>query len=44
MYELVPAFFAALLVTVVVSRLTKPPDNTDELFPAMKRRGTSPSD
>jgi sodium/proline symporter len=40
MYELVPAFFAALLVTVVVSRLTKPPDNTDELFAAMKRRGT----
>jgi sodium/proline symporter len=44
MYELVPAFFAALLVTVVVSRLTKPPDNTDELFAAMKRRGTSRTD
>jgi sodium/proline symporter len=44
MYELVPAFFAALLVTVVVSRLTKPPDNTDELFAAMKRRGKSRTD
>jgi sodium/proline symporter len=38
MYELVPAFFAALLVTVVVSWLTRPPENTDELFAAMTRR------
>ena len=44
LYELVPAFFAALLATVVVSWLTSPPGNTEELFAAMRRRGTSRSD
>jgi Na+/proline symporter len=42
MYELVPAFVAALLVTVVVSWLTQPPENTDELFAAMRRRKAAP--
>ena len=36
MYELVPAFFAALIVTVVVSLRTKPPENVDALFQSMK--------
>jgi sodium/proline symporter len=36
MYELVPAFFAALLATLLVSRLTRPPGDTDRLFAAMK--------
>ena len=34
-YELVPAFAASLLVTVVVSRLTRTPDNVDALFASM---------
>jgi SSS family solute:Na+ symporter len=37
MYELVPAFLLALLVTWLVSRLTNPPSDTDELFDAMRR-------
>lgn len=44
LYELVPAFFAALLVTVVVSWLTQPPENTAQLFAAMKHRKTPASD
>lgn len=34
-YELVPAFAASLVVTVVVSRLTHPPENLDALFDSM---------
>lgn len=35
LYELVPAFVAGLLATVVVSRLTRPPEEVDEHFRAM---------
>ena len=38
MYELVPAFFAALIMTVVVSLRTKPPENVEALFESMKGR------
>ncbi len=38
MYELVPAFLAALLVTVAVSWLTRPPEDTEQLFAAMQKR------
>ncbi len=34
-YELVPAFTPSLFVTVVVSRLTRPPDEVDALFDSM---------
>jgi len=34
-YELVPAFGAALLVTVVVSLATQPPEGVDEMFETM---------
>ncbi len=37
MYELVPAFLLALVVTWLVSRLTSPPSDADELFDAMRR-------
>ena len=36
LYELVPAFGLALLATVVVSWLTRPPADVDELFDSMK--------
>ncbi len=39
LYELIPAFFAGALATVVVSRLTRPPEAVAEKFDAMKRRG-----
>ena len=39
LYELVPAFAASLLVTVVVSRLTKPPEDVDEMFAIMTGGG-----
>ena len=35
-YELVPAFAAGLLVTVIVSYATQPPDGVDEMFEVMK--------
>jgi Na+/proline symporter len=35
MYELIPAFILAALVTVVVSRITSPPASTDEAFRVM---------
>jgi sodium/proline symporter len=35
MYELVPAFFMALVVTVLVSLLTRPPEEVEELMEAM---------
>ncbi len=37
-YELVPAFLAGLVVTVLVSRRTTPPDDPDTLFDAMTER------
>ena len=40
LYELIPAFIASTIVTVVVSRLTSPPTNIDELFSSMD--GTQP--
>ena len=36
MYELVPAFFVALVVTVVVSLITRPPEDVDGLMEAME--------
>lgn len=36
LYELIPAFAAGLLATVVVSLLTEPPAGTREMFRAMK--------
>ncbi len=35
MYELIPGFFLALIVTVLVSLITKKPDNSDELYRKM---------
>ncbi|QDA31701.1 sodium/proline symporter [Thermococcus indicus] len=35
-YELVPAFAFALLATIVVSLLTKPPEDVEEIMKAMK--------
>jgi sodium/proline symporter len=41
LYELIPAFTAALLVTVLVSLLTKPPEGVGEMFSSMEgERGT----
>jgi sodium/proline symporter len=37
MYELVPAFLAALVVTLLVSKRTRAPDDTARLFAAMKK-------
>ena len=36
LYELIPGFLAGLLVTVIVSRLTKKPGKADELYQAFK--------
>ncbi len=41
LYELVPAFFAGALATVVVSRITRPPAEVAEMFDAMRRPGPS---
>jgi SSS family solute:Na+ symporter len=38
LYELVPAFAASLLVTIVVSYLTKAPDDVDGMFDIMEGR------
>ena len=38
LYELIPAFFLSLLATWVVSLLTRPPADVDEMFEAMERR------
>jgi Na+/proline symporter len=35
-YELVPAFGAGLLVTMVVSYMTRPPEDVDRMFETMK--------
>ncbi len=35
-YELVPGFIIALLVTIIVSRFTQKPDDIDSLYSAMK--------
>lgn len=36
-YELIPAFSLSLLITVLVSKFTKKPQNVDEMFGAMRR-------
>ncbi len=36
MYELVPGVIVSALTTVIVSKLTRKPDNADELYQAMK--------
>lgn len=36
LYELIPAFFLALAVTLVVSLLTRPPEGVDEMFRNME--------
>jgi SSS family solute:Na+ symporter len=36
LYELIPAFAAALLATVIVSRLTRAPEGVEEMFDAMR--------
>lgn len=38
LYELIPAFLAALLATWAVSRLTRPPEDVDAMFEAMEGR------
>jgi sodium/proline symporter len=38
LYELIPAFFAGLAVTVLVSYLTQPPEDVDEVFDSMAGR------
>jgi Na+/proline symporter len=35
LYELIPAFFAGLAVTVLVSYLTQPPEDVDRVFDSM---------
>jgi Na+/proline symporter len=35
LYELIPAFTFSLIATIVVSRLTRPPENTEQMFQAM---------
>ena len=37
MYELIPAFIIGLAATVIVSLMTKPPEDTDEMFESMIR-------
>jgi Na+/proline symporter len=44
LYELVPAFAAGLLATVLVSLLTRTPDDVDRLFDAMRRMPAAPPD
>jgi hypothetical protein len=38
LYELIPAFVGATLVTVIVSRLTRPPEDVERMFQSMRRR------
>lgn len=38
LYELIPGFFAALLVTLAVSRMTNAPANTSQLMASMRTR------
>jgi Na+/proline symporter len=39
LYELIPAFTLSLLATVVVSLLTRPPEDADRLMEAMGEQG-----
>ncbi|KPK79892.1 MAG: proline permease [Gemmatimonas sp. SM23_52] len=39
-YELIPAFAGGLLATVIVSRLTRAPEEVDHMFDSMRRRRT----
>jgi sodium/proline symporter len=36
LYELIPAFLGGLLATLIVSRLTRPPEEVDGMFASMK--------
>jgi Na+/proline symporter len=38
LYELIPAFLGGTLATVIVSRLTRPPDGVDDMFDSMQGR------
>jgi sodium/proline symporter len=38
LYELIPAFLGGLLATLIVSRLTRPPEGVDGMFASMRRR------
>ncbi len=38
LYELIPAFLGGLLATLIVSRLTRPPDGVGGMFASMKGR------
>ncbi len=38
-YELVPAFLSGFLVTFLVSRVTRPPEETDQMFRVMSGEG-----
>jgi sodium/proline symporter len=38
LYELIPAFLGGLLATLIVSRLTRPPEGVDGLFASMRGR------
>jgi Na+/proline symporter len=44
LYELIPAFLLALVATVVVSRLTRPPHDADAMFDAMTAAGAGHGD
>lgn len=36
LYELIPAFAAGLIATIVVSRVTQPPENVERMFDVMR--------
>ncbi|MGD2215722.1 MAG: sodium/proline symporter [Gemmatimonadales bacterium] len=38
LYELIPAFLGGLLATLIVSRLTRPPESVEGMFASMRRR------
>jgi sodium/proline symporter len=38
LYELIPAFLGGLLATLIVSRLTRPPEGVDGMFASMRRK------
>jgi sodium/proline symporter len=44
LYELIPAFLLALVVTIVVSRLTRPPHDAGAMFDAMTAAGAGNGD
>jgi Na+/proline symporter len=44
LYELIPAFAAAWIVTVLVSRWTRKPEGVEEMFLAMEGRDSEATD